>query len=172
MGLAYIGPVAVRVRKPAFNWTSNPTSQGQRAGAFTGVMQWGQAQQLSELVDNPVLQQTEGPSVGVPETLWFDDVLLAQFSGRYLLQNFDLLGDWQWAGHGIDYPVAFALRCVFLGANRQIVVAMSSRQLGNDFGLTGVSVFVDPFWNEDPTGAGSLLVSVAGSLVAREYEDI
>lgn len=173
MGLTNIGPVAVRVRKPAFNWTSSASAQGQRAGAFAGVVQWAQAQQLSELVDNPGRRLTIGPSNGVLEPLWFDDVLLAQFSGWYLLDSFELLGDWQWSGHGIDYPVAFSLKCVFLGANREIVVACSSRQLRNDFGFYGPSgVIVDPFWSEDSAGGQSLLVAAGGTVVTREYEDI
>jgi hypothetical protein len=115
MGLVSIGALVVTVRRPNFSWTSTPTGHGIRSASIAGVMQWAQAQSMSEMVANQTLRSTVAGQVGVRETLVFDDVLLGPFTGDYLLQSFDLLGDWQWAGHGIDYPVAFSMKAAYIG---------------------------------------------------------
>jgi len=122
MGLVSIGPVSVQVRKPTFNWTSVPGSHGfvgrahgHRPASISGVMQWAQAQSMSDLVANPEDRVTLGAQTGLLEYLVFDDVLLIGFTGYYLLQQFDLLGEWQWAGHGINFPVGFSLKAIYLG---------------------------------------------------------
>lgn len=171
MSLRWIGPVALAANDhgdPQFTWTSDPGAGGERDAQISGQLPWSQAQQLSELVDNPERRQTVGKASGVLEQLYFDDSLLAPFSGSYLLVSFGLQPQ---QVNSLSSLAPFSLKCVYL-ANRDIVVARSSRQLTNDFFLLGQSLIVDPFWNEDATGANALLVAVGGSVVAREYEDV
>ncbi len=122
MSLTAIGPVSVQVRKPTFNWTSVPgvhgfvgKAHGHRPASISGVMQWPQALALSDLIANPTDRVTIGDQTGLLEYLNFDDVLLIGFTGYYLLQQFDLLGEWQWAGHGLNYPVGFTLKGIYIG---------------------------------------------------------
>lgn len=173
MSLRWIGPIALAATDhgdPQFAWTSDPGASGQRDAQISGQLPWVQAQQLSELVDNPERRQTVGKASGVMEPLYFDDNLLGPFSGPYLLVSAPLQPQ---QVNSLSGFTPFSLKCVFLGANREIVVACSSRQLRNDFGFYGPSgVIVDPFWSEDPAGGQSLLVAAGGTVVTREYEDI
>lgn len=169
----YIGSVPCRIRSSQHQWTSEPTAGGQRAATIAGVMQWPQAQYLSELVANPELAQTHGNATGVLEVISFgaDDPLLRMFSGWYLLMSFQITPEHQWSGHGVDYPVAFSLVCSFLGANREAVVISTSHQLANEFGVVGTPWVANPFADEVTDGTGSwLVIDVDGTEVLREYD--
>jgi len=143
--------------------------------SFGGVMPWPQALYLREVMANPERNgDTIGTATGVLERIDFDpaDPLLRSFSGWYVLSSFDISADHKWSINGLDYPVGFSLKASFLGAQREAVVVSSSRQLANDFGIVGVPTVVDPFPNEDPTGAGAwLTVDAGGSTVLLEYDD-
>lgn len=179
MSLRQLGPVALAGTDwgvPRVTWTSQPTASGMRGGSISGVLTWAQAQQLSELVDNPDRATTIGGAVGVLEHLVFDDELLRPFAGWWLLESFDLAGEQQWSLAGVDGPVPFTLSGVFLGADREAVVVRTGRARANDFALVGVSVAAEPFYGQsalaesaapiavDPTGvlpAGNRLLSRA-----------
>jgi hypothetical protein len=177
MALRYIGPVAVRIRNPQFHWTSAPDGLGIRDCTVSGVMQWVSAQQCAELVDNPDRLVTIGAQAGVLEYLVFDDALLLSQTGWYLLQSFELQGDQQWSGHGLNYPVAFSLKAAFLGDNREATVVASSRSRANDFSITGLGTIGVPWFTEGGTDSINLLLfnsvgantTTAGSL-NREYD--
>jgi hypothetical protein len=116
-----------------------------RGGSIDGVLDWRKAHQLSELVDNPDRAVTIGGQTGVLEHLVFDDELLRPFAGWWLLQSFDISGEQQWSLAGVDGPVGFSLRGVFLGADREPVVVRTARARANDFGLAPVASAAEPF---------------------------
>ncbi len=171
MSLRWIGPIEVPEHgNPTFTFAGDTTAGRQHTATIGGTLPWTQARQLSDLVVNQRRMQTVGAHTGVLEPLWFDDDLLAGWSGLYLLKQ-AAHGplDTQWSVNGAGGPVPISLISVFLGADRELVVAHSSRQLANDFGLVGAPVVVSPFWSED-AGGGTMLVNVGGTIVAREYD--
>ena len=115
-GLVAIGAITVRVRKPAYNWDATPNNHGNIPFTATGAMQWAQAQSVLELSRNRAMRETVSGDTGVREWFEFDDELLGPMTGDYLIQSFTLAADWQWSGHGINYPVGFSLAAVFLAA--------------------------------------------------------
>lgn len=115
-GLISIGAISVRVRKPNYNWDANPNRHGNIPFSATGTMQWAQAQSVLELSRNRAARKTVSGDTGVQEWFVFDDALLGPMTGSYLIQSFNLAADWQWSGHGINYPVGFNLGAVFLAS--------------------------------------------------------
>ncbi len=162
-----------RVRNPAYQWTSTPADNGQRAATIAGVMQWPDAQYLSEVLANTERIQTIGTATGVLERVDFDasDPLLRMFSGWYVLSSFVVQADQKYSGFGTDYPVGFSMPCSFLGAQREAVVVSTSHQVANDFGIVGVPTVVDPFATEAADGSGGWLTIDAGGVqVLRECD--
>lgn len=174
MSLRTIGPVPIGGADhgdPTFSWSGAPTASGQRAANIAGLLLWPQAQYLSELLANTERVQTIGAATGVLETLTFDDELLGLFSGWYILEEFSVSPAQTQSLQSTGGFVSFSLKCSFLGAQVEAVVVSSSRQLANDFDLTGVPTVVDPFATESADGTGAwLTVDAGGTTVLREYD--
>jgi hypothetical protein len=172
MSLRWIGPIQVSEHgNPTFSFTGEVLG-GMHAATVGGTLAWSQAQQLAEMTVVQRRMVTAGAHTGVLEVLWFDDTLLAPFSGRYILKP-AVLGqaDSQWSVNGVGGPVPISMAAVFVGANRIPEIGLSSRQLANDFGLVGEPIFAPVFWDEDATGSGPPLVSIGGRPIPREYDE-
>lgn len=163
MSLRYLGPVKTDFHgDPTFSWDSTPKPGGARGVTVGGVLDWPQAEQLSELVANDARRQTVGADTGVLVYVYADDVRLHPFNGWVLLQSMSLNASYE---HSIEnWPVPFALNAVHLGAHRQVVVTRSDRDRTNSFGLDSQAIVADPFVG------GSFVRSPGGTLVTREYD--
>lgn len=172
-GIRYIGPVAVDYRDPNVTWTSESIN-GIRSCSITGLVTWTQAQQLSELVNNPARRITVGGESGVLEYLDLDDFHIRSFKGWYLLQSF--------SGPEVEHrfsvqvdrmagPVPFSLDAAYLGdgTHREVILARSSRDIVNGYVVEPRSLIVNPFWDETTAG-GNFPVNPGGTRFTREYD--
>ena len=114
MSLTAIGAITLTHFEPEFSWSSSPTSRSGRPTRISGMVEWDEAHELSELIANPARQQTMGGVTGVLETITFSDSLLGPFSGWYLLESFEMSPAQQ---HSLgNSPVPISIAAVFLGA--------------------------------------------------------
>lgn len=113
MGLTAIGPVAISHGDPGFSSSAAPTTHGIEAVTISGSCSWAASSTLRELVLNPFAQTTVGGFTGVREWLYFDDDLLGDLEGEYLLQKFDRNAGQKDSLTTADVP--FTLTAVFLG---------------------------------------------------------
>lgn len=117
MTLVSIGAVTTELRDPSLRWTGGPTAKGFRSCSISGLLNWSEALQLSEIVANPELQETIGGVTGVRENLVFSGTRLSSFSGWYLIESFELGSvEPKWTIHTSGYqPVPFSLDAHFIG---------------------------------------------------------
>lgn len=113
MGLISIGPVAVSHGNPRFGLSAAPTEHGIDSTVIAGSCSWAAAKTLRELVRNPYAQTSVGTHTGVLEMLVFDDNLLEDWTGPYLLEKFDSDPDQPDSLADTDCP--FTLTAAFLG---------------------------------------------------------
>lgn len=115
MSLVAIGPVAIDHGDPKFNWTSSPTAHGIRTCTIGGSCSFDAVKQLSELVNgaDPADRRTVGGRTGILEYIEFDDDLLDDLSGYYLLEGFGFDAEQQHSLAATDVP--FSLTAAYLG---------------------------------------------------------
>lgn len=113
MALTAIGPVTISHGNPAFATGAAPTTHGIEAVTITGTCSWDASKTLRELVKNPHTQTTVGGFTGVQEWLYFDDDLLDDMEGDYLLLSFDR--DASHKDSLTTTAVPFTLAAAFLG---------------------------------------------------------
>ena len=113
MGLVSIGAAAIDHGDPVYSWRSSPDSHGIRAASIGGSASWAAAKTLGELVANPTGRQTVGGFTGVLEYIVFDDSLLSDLTGYYLLQDFTISAGQQDSLTTTDVP--FTLSAAYLG---------------------------------------------------------
>lgn len=168
MGVAYIGAIAVAFHgNPSFTFTGDPTAQTQPA-TIAGVLEWDQAKQLKELVDNPGRRETVAGVTGVHEVIWPDDDLLVDFRGFYLLQQCQLNPQQVDSLTGL---CPFQLTAALVGdaTHREVVVPRSASARSTDLSLTPMTVVANPFRHHDAAG-GSFLMLPGGIRFTREYD--
>lgn len=88
-----VGSIATKPYNFTATWQSPSGVKGFRAASFAGVVTIAQAKQLSELVANPDARVTKGGVSGVQEFVALSSVVLASFSGYYLLTSCDFAVD-------------------------------------------------------------------------------
>ncbi len=113
MALTAIGPVTVSHGDPSFVANSAPTTHGIDDVTIAGSCSWTAEKQLREMVRNPDNRTTVGGRTGVLEWLAFDDTLLDDWTGYYLLETFNVT-----AGHTASLAstdVPFTLTAAYLG---------------------------------------------------------
>lgn len=88
MGLVAIGPVTISHGNPSFGSSASPTAHGIRSLTVSGSCSWAASDTLEELVANEGNRITKYGFTGVLEWLEFDDALLANRTGDYLLSDF------------------------------------------------------------------------------------
>lgn len=158
--------------EPQLTFTGTPTALGLKPGQIVGSVEWWQAHQLDELVNNPQRRVTIGGQSGVLEPIYFSDPMLGPLTSWCLLQSFQLgQADQTHSLQGTTglVPYTLTLTQVGDGTHRQVVVVRSARDKGNDFGVTPQSIVVNPFWDEDPDGS-PFITSPGGTRFTREYD--
>lgn len=113
MGLISIGPVSISHGNPDFGTSATPTNHGAESVSISGSCSWAASSTLRELVNNPDNQTTIGGHTGVLEWLEFDDDLLGDLTGYYLLENFSRSADHKASLTTTDVP--FTLTAAYLG---------------------------------------------------------
>lgn len=113
MGLVSIGAVAISHGDPVFSWRSAPTAHGIRPASIAGSASWAAVKALGELVANATARRTVGGFTGVLEYIVFDDTLLSDLTGYYLLQDFTISAGQQDSLTATDVP--FTLSAAYLG---------------------------------------------------------
>lgn len=170
--IARIGPLGDADHgDPTFSWVGEANEAGFRTASISGVLPWPKAHALSELTVNPANKRTEGGHTGLLEWLIFDDDLLRPFTGLYLLKPATLgTAEQKWSVSGPAAGIVpFSLSAVFVGGNRQPVLACTARARANDFTLATRALIPTPWWSPDPAGE-PFLVSPGGALFTREYD--
>jgi hypothetical protein len=166
----WIGPVKlVDLYEPSLTFTGTPTALGLQPGQITGQTEWWQAHQLKELVNNPHRRVTIGGQSGVLEPIYFSDPMLGPQTSWCLLQSFQLgQADQSHSLQGTTGLVPYTLTLAQIGdgTQRQVVVARSARDKGNDFAVTASSIVAVPFGEDD------FAVDPGGTLVTREFDPI
>lgn len=118
MALTAIGAITLTHFDPQFSWSSTPTSRAGRGATISGMVEWTQADQLSELIANPNRQTTIGGVTGVLEFVNFSDSLLASKTGWYLLQDFEQSPSQK---HSVGAsPVPISISAVFIGVGADV----------------------------------------------------
>lgn len=113
MALVAIGPVAISHGDPAFSSSGSAAGHGVRSRTIGGSCSWAAWHTLDELVANEAARTTVRGHTGVVEWLEFDDALLGNWTGYYVLE--------QWGGSAsqkdslttTDAP--FTLTAAYLG---------------------------------------------------------
>lgn len=113
MALVSIGPVAISHGDPAFSSSGRPTGHGIRSRTIAGSCSWAAWHTLDELVANEDAQTTVGGRTGVQEWLEFDDEMLGNFTGYYLLEEWNGSADHKASLTTTDVP--FTLTAAYLG---------------------------------------------------------
>lgn len=113
MALTAIGAITLTHFDPEFSWSSAPTSRAGRPTRISGMLDWSQAIQLSELFANADRQETRGGVTGVKETFTFNDVLLGPFSGWYFVESYEMSPSQK---HSLsNSPVPVSISATFIG---------------------------------------------------------
>lgn len=168
MSDAYFGPISLVIHgNPSYSWVADPTSAGLRAATFAGLLEWDQAKQMQELVDNPARRITIGTVSGVLEPVWPDGDVYADFRGMYLLQQ--CLLNPQQADTLSLCPFTLTATLVAGDALRQVIATRSARARDNDYSLSPTGLAPLPFFHEDVDG-GSFLADPGGTRFTREYD--
>ena len=113
MGLVAIGPVTISHGNPSFATGASPTGHGIESVTISGTCSWDASKTLRELVKNPYNQTTKSGHTGVLEWLEYDDDLLDDLTGWYILKGFDRDADQQSSLTTTDVP--FTLQAAYLG---------------------------------------------------------
>lgn len=164
MSLARIGPVEVEHGDPSFGWQGGSDGAGVRSASIEGLCTWSQAQRLSEMVANPDRRMTVAGRSGALEYVHFDDDMLGDFCGWYLLERANLTPSQPDSMSAFTAP--FSIAAAFLGDGVEVVVVHSSRTLPNGHGFIGTPAAYDPF----PGGEFVLDPSIAGTV--READEL
>lgn len=114
MALVAIGPIAISHGDPTFSASVSPTGRGMRSRSIGGSCSWAAAQTLEELVGNESAQVTIKGRTGVLEWLEFDDALLANYTGDYLLEDFSTNADHKASLTLTDVPFTLTVAHVVL----------------------------------------------------------
>ena len=113
MGLVSIGPVTVSHGNPAFATGASPIGHGIESVTISGTCSWAASKTLRELVKNQDARVTKAGRTGVLEWLVFDDDLLDDLTGYYLLEGMSRDADHSASLNTTD--VAFSISAAFLG---------------------------------------------------------
>jgi hypothetical protein len=135
--------------------------KGRRGAEITGRADPGVVQQISELISNEDRKQSVDRAVGVLEEMHFAASTMP--SGHYLLIGCT-------PDRVVDHerpPVPFVLKVLYLGPHPELVVAFTSQQRANDFGIVGQPIVWDP--TPVTTADGSEPVS-DGTTIFREFD--
>lgn len=167
MSVTYLGPFPLTAHyEPSFSWLGEPMpASASRLVSIAGVLEWGEAKGLQELVTNPHRRVTVGSDVGVPEIVWNSDELLRDFNGWYLFQSLSI--DAQQI-HSIWELVPITLTAAYLG-HRRLVVSRSASARPDDFTLTARSLLAQVLYN-DVDGGDAFESDPGGSEFTREYD--
>lgn len=113
MGLVSIGPVAVSHGNPSFDADAVPTDHGIDSVTIAGSCSWAAAKSLRALVRNQANRTTKGGHTGILEWLVFDDDLLDDWTGYYIVEGFRLSAQQKDSLTTEDVP--FTLSAAYLG---------------------------------------------------------
>ena len=164
--LATIGPIVIGHGDPQFSWASTP-DDGIRPGTISGSCSWAQAKQLSELVANRGRRTSVGGRSGVLEYIVFDDDLLDDFTGWYLLESFALSPAHKHSLTTTDVP--FTLSAAHLPRHLAAVVTRSAHARPNDLSLAATAIVSDPFGRDSAT-SDPFAHSPGGNLARRPFD--
>jgi hypothetical protein len=140
---------------------SSPDQRGRRDAEIVGTASPGVVEQLSELVDNDDRKQSVDDATGVLEQVHFGTSSVP--SGHYLLIRCTP----ERPGLERDGLSAFTLAVRYLGPDPELVVAITTQQRANDFGIVGQPIVWDP--TPVVTTDGSEPVS-DGTTIFREFD--
>lgn len=145
-----LGPIRLSFHyEPSFEWAGAPVpGAGARPVEINGMLEWGEAKLLQELVANAARRVTVGDQVGILERISNTDDLRRDFNGWYLLQAVTISAD---QPHSLHDFVPVSIRGVLLG-DRAPIITRSARPLDNDFDILARSVVVQPLEGEDAMG--------------------
>lgn len=168
MSLGYIGPIPVDFHgDPTFTWQSAANANGMRSASIGGYFDWPVAHQVLELVNNPGRVVTVGDVAGVLDVVWFDDDLLRDLRGWYLIENASINPA---QIDSIAGCVPLTINATLVGENRQLVVVRSARARANAYGLAGREILAAPL---TPSTAGkAFAVEPGGTVVEREFDAV
>lgn len=168
---AWIGPVEVELITPQIRPQVQAGTNGVGAISISLAVEWWQAHQLQELVDNPARRPTIGGITGVLEPVWFSDELLGPLTGLALLQSCEIQADQEYSLAGTTGLVPVSLTLASLGDDtyRKFLLSRSARAKVSSFVLAPDALIVNPFWDEDADGS-AFVVDPGGTRFTREYD--
>lgn len=104
MALTAIGPVTIAHGDPVFGSSASPTAHGIRSLTVSGSASWTATDTLEELVANQATRITRAGFTGVVEWLNFDDALMSNRTGDYILIEFSRDADQKSSMTADDVP--------------------------------------------------------------------